>query len=109
MNVRSGGVCWTVVAQADIRLSTSGRKATGSIGRSGHGTRLKCTERQLTKGTPDLPRGKRAYCFDRMRIFLSLMDLPLLPPHTPHVRADVDPNLSCVGGTSGRLRRSDGP
>jgi hypothetical protein len=41
MNVRSGGVGWTIAAKADIRLSTSGRKATAAVGRFGHGRRWK--------------------------------------------------------------------
>jgi len=35
--------------------------------------------------------------------------LPLLTPHTPHFRANVDPNLSCRGCCGRGIRRSDGP
>jgi hypothetical protein len=32
MNIRLGCVCWTIAAQAAIRLFTSGRKATAAVG-----------------------------------------------------------------------------
>ncbi len=55
MKVRSGGGYWTVVAYANIRLSISDKKATGSLQRSVPGTHRKKIWRRLKDSIADLP------------------------------------------------------